>query len=134
MSVALWFIAGQAWLAYFVAGSMKLRDPRWPRGQALAAITSTTMWGGRQVALLLRSHRRAGFVLCWMTMAGECSIPLTLAAPLPVSLALLACALFFHIATAVEMGLNAFVWAFAATYPAIIFCWYAVHGLHGWGA
>ena len=28
-------------------------------------------------------------------------------------------------------GLNSFVWAFWSTYPAIIFCWY---GLHGAGA
>jgi hypothetical protein len=28
-----------------------------------------------------------------------------------------------------RMGLNSFVWAFGSTYPAIIFCWYWLHGV-----
>jgi hypothetical protein len=30
--------------------------------------------------------------------------------------------ILFHVANAVIMGLNTFVWAFVATYPAILFC------------
>ena len=28
---------------------------------------------------------------------------------------------FFHLVTAVTMGLNTFLWAFLATYPAVVF-------------
>jgi hypothetical protein len=31
--------------------------------------------------------------------------------------------------TAIDMGLNSFVWASGSTYPAIVFCWYGLHGL-----
>jgi hypothetical protein len=128
MEFALEFIAAQACLSYFVAGASKFREPSWRSGQAVTFISSTLMWGnGRQAAALI-SHRRLAFALCWATMAGECAFPLTLAVPLQVTILLLTCAAVFHIMTAIEMGLNSFVWAFGSTYPAIIFCWYLLHG------
>lgn len=128
--IALWFIAGQAWLAYFTAGASKLPNRPWRDGQAITLIMSTTMWGSRRGLAWLRRHPRVSWAACWMTMLGECSIPLTLLLPLPLCLTLLAIALAFHVITAVVMGLNTFVLLFPATYPAILFCWYAVHG-HG---
>jgi hypothetical protein len=35
---------------------------------------------------------------------------------------LLTAGLSFHLVAAVVMGLNTFVWAFSATYPAILHC------------
>jgi hypothetical protein len=130
MGFSLAFIAAQACLSYFVAGSHKLRQPTWRSGQALPLVLATLMWGNRREAVVLRSHPALGTAVCWMTMAGECSVPLALVVPLPVSLAVLGCAAIFHVGTAVEMGLNSFVWAFGSTYPAIIFCWYWLHGTH----
>jgi hypothetical protein len=130
MGFALAFVGGQACLSYFVAGSTKLREPSWRAGTAVPLIMATQMWGRRREALILGSHRELGLALCWVTMLGECSVPLSLVVPLPVALGILACAASFHIATAVEMGLNSFVWAFGSTYPAIIFCWYWLHGVH----
>ncbi len=131
MGFALAFIAGQSCLSYFVAGSRKLTEPSWRRGRAIPLIASTLMWGGQRQAVVLRSRPGLGFVLCWITMLGECAVPLALVVPLPVAVAILACAGTFHVATAVEMGLNSFVWAFFSTYPAIIYCWYWLHGVHG---
>lgn len=125
---ALVFIAAQACLAYFVAGASKLGTRSWRSGQAVTLISSTLMWGSGSQALMLRAHPRLAFGLCWATMLGECSVPLALAVPLPVAVALLACAGVFHVVTAMEMGLNSFIWAFWSTYPAIIFCWYGLHG------
>jgi hypothetical protein len=125
---ALAFIAAQGCLSYFVAGATKLATPSWRSGQAIPLISSTLMWGNGTQAVLLESHRRLALALCWITMLGECAVPLTLVVPLPVALALLGCAGAFHVITAVEMGLNSFVWAFGSTYPAIIFCWYWLHG------
>ena len=34
----------------------------------------------------------------------------------------LAGGLLFHVASAVLMGLNTFLWAFGATYPAVFYC------------
>jgi hypothetical protein len=130
LTFALAFIAAEACLAYFVAGACKLAEPSWRSGRALPVNSSTLMWGNRAHAVALRSHRRLSLVLCWITMLGECSVPLALVVPLPVAIALLGCAGVFHLLTAIEMGLNSFVWAFGATYPAIIFCWYWLHGVH----
>lgn len=127
MEFALGFIAAQTCLSYFVAGSAKLRERTWRSGVAIPRISGTLMWGNGHTAMVLQEHRELGLVLCWVTILGECSIPLTLAVPLPVTIALLACALLFHVVNAVMMGLNSFVWAFASTYPAVFFCWYFLH-------
>jgi hypothetical protein len=126
----LWFIAAQACLAYFVAGASKIREPSWRTGQAIPLISSTLMWGNRSQAVMLRSHHRLALALCWGTMLGECAFPLVLVVPLPVTVLLLSVMAGFHVLLAIEMGLNSFVWAFGSTYPAIIFCWYWLHGVH----
>jgi hypothetical protein len=126
---ALAFIGGQACFAYLVAGSRKLQEPLWRDGRAVPLISSNLMWGARRQAVALRAHPRLGSTLGWATMLGECSVPLALVAPLPVALAILGCAMLFHLGVAVQMGLNSFVWAFGSTYPAIIFCnyWIRAH-------
>jgi hypothetical protein len=129
LEFALVFIAAQACLSYFVAGASKLRERSWRTGRAIPLISSTLMWGRGQEAVMLNAHRRLALALCWFTMMGECSFPLTLAVPLRVTIVLLACTAAFHVFTAIEMGLNSFVWAFGSTYPAIIFCWYLLHGV-----
>jgi hypothetical protein len=128
LNFTLGFIAAQACLAYFVAGAAKLAEPSWRSGRAIPLISSTLMWGNGAHAAVLNSHRRLALALCWVTMLGECSVPLALVVPLPAAFVILGLAGFFHVLTAIEMGLNSFVWAFGSTYPAIIFCWYWLHG------
>jgi len=129
LGFALGFIAAQACLAYFVAGTAKLREPPWRSGRTITLLSSTLMWGNGRQAVVLKSHPRLALALCWVTMLGESTVPLALVVPLPAAIALLACAGLFHLLTAFEMGLNSFVWAFGSTYPAIIFCWYWLHGV-----
>jgi len=129
MTFALGFIAAQSCLAYFVAGASKLREPSRRSGQAIPLLSSTLMWGNRPQAVLLSTHHRLAVALCWITMLGECAVPLALVLPLPAALVVLGGAALFHIMTAIDMGLNSFVWAFGSTYPAILFCWYGLHGL-----
>jgi hypothetical protein len=128
MGFALGFIAAQACLAYFAAGAGKLSERPWRAGRKIVLIVSSVGWGNRREAEALQAHPRLALALSWMTMLGECSIPLALVLPLPLAIALLGCAAFFHLTTAVEMGLNNFVWAFGSTYPAIIYAWYVLHG------
>jgi hypothetical protein len=121
MTFALGFIAAQSCLAYFVAGASKLREPSWRSGQAIPLISSTLTWGNRPQAVLLSTRHRLAVTLCWNTMLGECAVPLALVLPLPAALVVLGGAALFHIMTAIDMGLNGFVWAFGSTYPAILF-------------
>jgi hypothetical protein len=132
MRSALVFIAAQACLASFVAGSGKLGEATWRNGTAIPLLVSTLMWGRRSEALLLRAHPSYGRLLCWFTMAGECSVALSIFVPLPIGLGILALAALCHVVVAVAMRLPSFVWAFVSTYPAIIFCsnWFH-HGLAG---
>jgi hypothetical protein len=129
LTFALWFIAAQACLAYFVAGANKLGEPAWRSGRQIPLLSSTLTWGNGAHAVVLNSHRRLALALSWVTILGECSVPLALVVPLPVALAILGCAGAFHVFTAIEMGLNNFVWAFGSTYPALIFAWYWLHGV-----
>jgi hypothetical protein len=121
MSFSLAFVAGLACLAYLVSGLRKLEQPEWRHGAAVGLNATTLVWGDRRVALLLRAHPALGRVLSWTTIAIECSVPLALLAPEPVSLALVGCAAALHLAIAFEMGLNCFLWTFGATYPAILY-------------
>lgn len=131
MEYALAFIAAQAGLAYFVAGATKMAQADWRQGRAVPLISSTLTWGGRREAVFLQTHPPVARALCWATMVLECLLPISLALPLPLLVGVLACALAFHLAIAFEMSLNAFVWAYASTYPAIIFAWYWLHGIRG---
>jgi hypothetical protein len=130
MGFALAFIAGEACLAYFVAGSGKLCGARWREGHAIALIATTRMWGRRREALVLQAHPELSAILCWATILGECAVPLALVVPFPLALLILSGAMLFHLTTAFGMRLNCFVWSFGSTYPAIIYCSDWLHGVH----
>jgi Vitamin K-dependent gamma-carboxylase len=119
---SLWFIAVQGCLSYFVAGIAKVVSPVWRSGEAVGRIVSTRTYGSTRSAALVRGREGACMVLSWFLMAFECTFPLALAFGQTGFAVFAALGICFHIANAVIMGLNTFVWAFVATYPAILFC------------
>ena len=118
--VALWFVGAQGVLAYTVAGWSKLASARWRSGVALAAILSTRTFGTPAIGAALRRHPAAARVLSWGVIGFECSALLAVLAGPRAVLAFVAAGVGFHLATATVMRLNHFVWAFAATYPAML--------------
>jgi hypothetical protein len=102
---SLWFIAIQGCLSYFVAGIAKVISPVWRRSASLVS--------GRDGVCV---------ALSWLVMLFECTFPLALAFGITGFAIFAVLGIFFHITNAVIMGLNTFVWAFVATYPAILFC------------
>ena len=116
-----WFIALQAALAYLTAGVVKLRNPGWRDGTLLRGVLGTEFYGHRMLAAWL-ARPAAARAAIWGVILFELSFPLVFLMPAPAVLVWLAAALLFHLTLAVAMGLNAFVWAFAATYPAVWFC------------
>ena len=69
-------------------------------------------------------HGRAGLcaAAAWFVIAFEVTFPLALVLG-PTGVAVYAAVgALFHVSNAVLMGLNTFVWAFVATYPAVLFC------------
>ncbi len=118
---SLWFVAIQGCLSYCVAGIAKVISPVWRSGEALRRILGTRTYGSARVARLV-SGRGVCLALSWFLMLFECTIPLALAVG-EIGFAMYAIlGVLFHITNAVIMGLNTFVWAFVATYPAILFC------------
>jgi hypothetical protein len=116
---ALWFIAAQSALSYFVNGAAKLVAPAWRSGRALAGVFSTTSNGDPRLHRVFAARPRLSRALCWLTMLWECAMPLALVVPDPARLAFLASGALFHLTVAATMGIHLFVWAFIAPYAAI---------------
>jgi hypothetical protein len=124
-TVAAAFLAGQLVLSYATAGAVKVISHEWRSRPILAEILATHRFGSPRVAGFLRRHRRIGLGMQWSVIAFELSFPLGLLAPKPVLIGLVAVGLVFHLSCAVLMGLNDFIWPFAAAYPCLLFAWSA---------
>jgi hypothetical protein len=123
LEAALVFIAAQGVLEYASAGWTKLRDWKgWATGLYLTQVFASSNYGHPRVAQFLQSNPTICGILSISVIAVEVAVPCSLVLPWPIAEVLLLIALTFHIVTAVTMGLNTFVWAFAATYPAILHC------------
>lgn len=115
------FICFQTFLAYFTGGAAKLLSAVWRGGTAVASILNTKSYGMAAFSHVLLEHAFLARLLCWSTIIFECMFPLLALTDLRVCLFLLFAGCLFHIATALCMGLNDFVWTFIATYPAVLY-------------
>jgi hypothetical protein len=120
----IYFIAAQSILSYFVAGLAKLCGPLWRNGLAITSILNTRDFGHSDCASLLARFPLLGRVLTYCTMAFECTLPLVLVLPYAWAKGYIVTGLMFHFANSMLMGLNMFVWAFGATYPAVLYLAY----------
>ncbi|MCU0270555.1 MAG: hypothetical protein MUF83_18170 [Acidimicrobiales bacterium] len=125
--VGLVYIAAMAALAYVTAGVTKVVEPLWRSGEALAWVVNLQSFGAPWAYDLLEPRPRLRWFLCWLTMVAEMATPLAVLLPAPGFVAVLALGFAFHVANAVVMGLNSFVWTFAATYPSAAFVWAQLH-------
>ncbi|MEV4431725.1 hypothetical protein [Streptomyces sp. NPDC049585] len=117
--LGLWFLALQACLAYFVSGIYKVTSRPWQDGTGLTGILSTRCYGHPGVATWLTAHPATTTWLSRGVSTAETLFPLILLAPAPLVPLALAAGALFHLACAAVMGLNCFVWAFTALYPAV---------------
>ena len=85
----------------------------------MTGILSTEGYGFAGFARLLDAHPALDQLLCWSVIGWEIAFPLVLVAPKPLLIAFLTVGALFHLACAVAMGLNRFVWAFCGCYPAV---------------
>ncbi|WP_412079587.1 hypothetical protein ACLF6K_39310 (plasmid) [Streptomyces xanthophaeus] len=128
----LYFIGAQACLAYSAAGIAKLISPEWRSGVAIRGILSTRTYGLERAARMVQRHPVLALGLASTTIAFECAFLFAPVLPSAALLFLLVVAAAFHASTAVAMGLNGFLWAFVATYPAIVFLNESVRGWIFW--
>jgi hypothetical protein len=118
--VALGYLAVQAVLSYFVAGVIKLKEPSWRTGSALSALVALPKYQAPRAALRLLSRAPLACASAWLVMLFEVSFPLALLST-RCCLTYLGLALIFHVANAAILGLNRFVFAWAAAYPSLLY-------------
>lgn len=120
--LGLGWIAAQSVLSYFLAGVGKLRNPTWHDGTALQRLFNSSgpyvLWAGIRACA---RHKSICALLGWGVVLFELIFPLVLMTPPAGRMAFLGVALAFHLANALVLGLNRFVWAWAATYPALLY-------------
>jgi hypothetical protein len=114
------FITIQAVLSYVLAGIAKVTSETWRRGAAPAGIFSTDVYGHKWVYAWLAGRPLRGRAVAWATIAFECSFAAVPFVGLETAWPLLTLGLGFHVASALLMGLNGFLFAFAAAYPIIV--------------
>jgi hypothetical protein len=117
----LFFIAGQSCLSYFAPGFNKAISRRWRNGKALIDIMSMSIWGNLHIARMLVTRRWLTLLITWSIITFELLFPLVLLVPPRIALLFISLGILFHLANAFVMGLNCFVWAFVATYPAVLY-------------
>jgi hypothetical protein len=120
-SACLLYIGVQASLSYFVAGLAKLKEADWRRGAALPSFVLNTPYGAPVWTRALVGRAHVSMLLSWGVMAFECLFPLSWLDP-RVCLGFLAIGAGFHLANALVFGLNRFLFAWAAAYPALLYC------------
>lgn len=112
----LFFIAVHGISSYFLSGVYKLKQASWRDGSALALFLKKS-W-----------PRPVMKILSWGALCFEVGFPLSLV-NLNLAYAFIAIAFFFHASNAAFLGLTRFLWAWAATWPAILFLTAYLNGI-----
>lgn len=121
MQLGLWFIALQGCLAYFTSGIYKITGRMWLSGTALIGVLGTRSYGNGTLAAWFATHTTLARWVSRGLSLSETLFPLVLLAPPSFLPIFLTWGVVFHLSCAVVMGLDCFVWAFVATYPAIAY-------------
>jgi hypothetical protein len=130
----IWFAGilvsgGQLTISYFVSGFSKWLSPVWRSGAALPGVMGTYNYGHALGISAIGGRAWLATMVCWIIFTTETMFPLSLGLPPGIFYVVLFCFFIFHLINAFFMGLNAFVWSFAATYPSVVILNDYVHGL-----
>ena len=119
--LGLAYIGVQLVFSYFVAGWVKLRDAGWRSGRLLGDFIARANYEIPARVRNVAEHRPAALLVgAWSVMGFECLFPLSLVRH-EACAALLMVAFLFHLGNFAVFGLNRFVSAWLAAYPALIF-------------
>jgi hypothetical protein len=117
---ALLYVAVQLTLSYFMAGVAKLQYADWRSGRALSSFVKGQYGAPRRLVRALDGKRRL-LVLSWCVLGFECGFPLAWWGPASGAV-FMGVGLCFHFGTWLLFGLNRFLFAWAAAYPALWWC------------
>ncbi|HEV3269076.1 MAG TPA: hypothetical protein VGZ69_00270 [Candidatus Rhabdochlamydia sp.] len=128
-TICLLFIAGELLASYFIAGFHKLISPMWRKSSALHGIFSTRSYGhGFFFQLISRIQLLATF-LSWFVFLFEMLFFTVLFFHPMYTILFCIIGFLFHVFNAIFMGLNNFLFAFSAAYPALFYCVNYIHGI-----
>jgi hypothetical protein len=116
--IAFGYLGAQLVLSYFIAGAVKIANPDWRSGRALAQVFAHSAYPVSESLRALADRPRLLLTLSWAVMLFETALPLTLLSPLGLAVGLTVAA-SFHLANACLFGLNRFFWTWLAVYPAL---------------
>ncbi|MGB0902355.1 HTTM domain-containing protein [Halocynthiibacter sp.] len=117
--LALAYLAIQLILSYFVSGQIKILNPDWRSGQALADVFAFSAYPVSENLRALAKHPKVMFGASWAVMIFELIFPLSFLHSAALTLAFFIAALF-HLTNACVFGLNRFFWTWLAAYPSIL--------------
>lgn len=117
----LWYITLQVCASYFIAGIVKLRRKNWRTGLALQCFLNSTIYEPQALLQALSKNFPLMCLASWLIMLFEISFPLALLDP-RICLAFISMAFLFHLANCYVFGLNRFLFAWSAAYPALLYC------------
>lgn len=117
--LAFGYLAAQLTLSYFVSGWVKVVNPDWRSGRALAQVFRFSAYPVAENLRVWAARPRVMALMSWAVMGFELVFPLTLLWT-PALIAALAVAACFHLANACLFGLNRFFWTWLCAYPAIL--------------
>ncbi len=117
----LWYLSVQTMMSYFISGAVKLKNADWRTGRALRGFLSGPPY--EPPAIFTAISKKPGLMRLssWVIMLFELSFPLAILNP-GLCAAFLCAALAFHVLNYAAFGLNRFLFAWGAAYPAIYFC------------
>jgi hypothetical protein len=124
--IGISFVSGQLILSYIVAGWSKVISKEWQNGSAIQGILSSYTYGAGFTRKYFTSNLRCAKLVAWGTIAFESLFPLVLISNVPVFFALIGLGLLMHLAIGIVMGLNDFIWSFAAAYPSLMYLYFAI--------
>jgi hypothetical protein len=119
--IGLFFLSAELSLAYATSALVKIVRSEWRSGQFLTEIFASETFGRRWAFKFLTARPQRAKWTSQVVIYGELLCCLAPWSPPHMAWALLAGAALFHIGVGVTMGLNMFVFAFAAAFPAAVY-------------
>jgi len=117
--IAMGYLGVQVILSYVVSGQVKIVNGDWRSGQALQDVFAFSAYPVSEGLRDLADRPRLLWWASWAVILFEVLFPISLLHPIALIIAL-GIATLFHLANAALFGLNRFVYAWIAGYPAVI--------------
>ena len=117
-------IAIHAAICYLTSGIAKLCGPLWRSGSALPAIMASAEFGSKFGTLVLQRRPWLATLSSWLIIFGHLCAGICIILGSYFAIFGIVFSVAFHVAVALTMRLNVFIWGFAATYPSILYFGY----------